>query len=169
VGLRREDVDYLVKVLHHDVVDLATVGFNQHVCVRESVSQYIPPDSEVATAKSKIQSRWEEEHTDGNNPVELVEAKGLTACEAKAKMIKQVEQYFQRNREVTRLEGVRVQRVPKTDCRKELVGQASCVATTDHEAYKPIGPHAGMLQYQQYNAREALQPAAREDSRRLEL
>ena len=51
-GLKREDIDYLVKVLHHDVADLATVDFNQQICVQESCAQLIPEGSDVAKAKA---------------------------------------------------------------------------------------------------------------------
>ena len=55
-GLKREDVDYLVKVLHHDVEDLATKDFSQQICVKESCAQYIPQYSDVAKAKAEIQA-----------------------------------------------------------------------------------------------------------------
>jgi len=55
-GLKREDIDYLVKVLHHDVADLATVDFNQQICVQESCAQLIPEGSDVAKAKALVQA-----------------------------------------------------------------------------------------------------------------
>lgn len=35
LDLKREEVDYLVKVLHHHVADLNTVDFNQQICVQD--------------------------------------------------------------------------------------------------------------------------------------
>ena len=106
--------------------------------------------------------------------------------EAEKKILSQIEQYFLREREVVRLQGVKVcvcvcvcvclyacmptcvrvrkstthlpthttnththihtqvQRIDKSDNRKELVGQASAVASQDIEPYTLIGPYAGM-------------------------
>lgn len=57
VGVTRKDVDYLVKVLNHDMTDLVNVDWNLQRCVADSCIQYLPESQVHQVPFSEIKYR----------------------------------------------------------------------------------------------------------------